>query len=287
MFERIARSFELAKASWHVLYSDKKLVLFPVISSLMSILVTIVFFAPLIGLQLAGNIDLDPDNNNGQMPIWFYGFLFAFYFCSYFVIIFCNSALVSCALMRFNGQEPSLGDGFSAAASRLPQIAAWSLVSATVGLLLKLIENAHEKAGEIISAVLGTAWTVLTFFVVPVLVVEKVGPFAAIGRSVSLLRKTWGEALVGGLGLGLFKLLIMIVPILVLVAGIALAVMVQPVYLGLAVAGGGLLLVLLGAAMCAALDTIFLSALYQYAAFDQVPGGFSREIIAHAFEHKK
>ena len=96
-----------------------------------------------------------------------------------------------------------LADGLGAANSRLPQIFAWSLVSATVGVLLKLLENVHEKLGEIISMVLGTAWTIMTFFVVPVLVVEKVGPFEAISRSTAILRKAWGEALVSHWGIGL------------------------------------------------------------------------------------
>src|SRR5206468_4089381 len=133
------------------------------------------FAVPLVVLYANGTID--PDRNNGQVPVWVWPVTFAYYFCSYFVIIFCNSALVSCALMRFNGQETSIGAGFQAAFARLPQILAWSLVSATVGVLLKVIESAHEKVGEFISAILGTAWTVLTYFVVPVLVVEKLGPF--------------------------------------------------------------------------------------------------------------
>src|SRR5262249_19792659 len=117
------------------------------------------------------------------------------------------------------GQEPTLGDGFRAAFARFPQIFAWALVSATVGVLLKVIENAHEKAGEVIAAILGTAWTVLTFFVVPVLGVEKLGPFGAIRRSVALLRKAWGEALIGGIGLGLFKFLLFLPGLLLLIAG--------------------------------------------------------------------
>jgi hypothetical protein len=286
MFDRISRSFQLARASWNVLYTDKKLVLFPVISGVLALLVFLSFAGSLLGLHFGGVVNLDPQQNNGTPP-WMYAVLFVYYFCSYFVILFCNSALISCALMRFNGDEPTLGDGFRAAAARLPQIAAWSLVSATVGVLLRLIENSYEKAGEIISAILGTAWTVLTFFVVPVLVVEKTGPFTAISRSVALLRKAWGEALVGGFGLGLFKFLLLIVPILVMVGGVALLVAVQPAGIGLAVLALGILLLLLAVAMGAALDTIFLAALYQYAAFEKVPNGFSRDDLAGAFQSKK
>jgi hypothetical protein len=234
-----------------------------------------------------GTIKIDPNGEQVNAPVWTWGLLFAFYFTTWFVIIFCNSALISCALMRFNGQEPTLGDGFRAALARLPQILAWSLVSASVGLILKAIENAHEKAGEIISAILGTAWTVVTFFVVPVLVVEKVGPFEAVSRSVALLKKTWGEALVGSAGLGLFKFLLALPGILLLVGGVALSVALPPVWLGIGVAALGGVWLLATAAIGAAMDTIFLTALYQYAAFDKVPDGFDRGNIEHAFTNKK
>lgn len=289
MFERIRRSFDLARSSWNVLRTDKKLVLFPVISAAAAIAVIIAFIAPLVGLQLSGVIELAPQDANGQArpAIWLYPLTFVFYFCLYFVIIFCNSALISCALMRFNGQEPTLGDGFRAAGARLPQIAAWSLVSATVGMILNAIENAHERAGQIISAILGTAWTILTYFVVPVLVVEKVGPFAAIGRSVSLLKKTWGEALAGGIGLGLFNLLIMLPGFLLIIGGGAAGAALNSVALGVGIAVLGLVWLMVAAAVSSAMSTVFLTALYQYAAFDKVPEGFNRETIEHAFEPKK
>jgi hypothetical protein len=285
MFERMSRSFELAKSSWNVLRTDKKLVLFPVVSSIGVLLVLISFWTPLVLMVIGGQINIDAEQN-AQVPWWFYVFLFAFYFCNYFVIVFCNAALISCALMRFNGQEPTLGDGFRAAGARLPQIAAWALVSATVGLLLKIIENAHEKIGEFISAILGTAWTILTFFVVPVLVVEKLGPFAAISRSVSLLKKAWGEALIGGIGLGLFKLLLFLPGILLLFGGIFLGISLQSLPIGLAVGGLGVLCLIAAALMGSTLDAIFLTALYQYAAFEKVADGFDRATIEGAFSRK-
>jgi hypothetical protein len=287
MFERISRSFELAKASWNVLYTDKQLVLFPILSGLASLLVLISFIAPLVGLTLNGTIVWTEENGQLQPPWWFYVVVFAFYFCSYFVIIFFNAALVSCAILRFNGQTPTLGDGLRAAFARLPQILAWALVSATIGMILKMIENAHEKAGEIISAILGTAWTILTYFVVPILVVEKLGPVAAVSRSTALLRKTWGEALAGHIGLGLFQFLIVLPGILLLIGGGVACASLNPVAIGLSIVGLGLLYCLLAFAVCAALDTIFLSALYQFAAFDKVPEGFDRGTIEGAFSKKQ
>jgi len=283
MFERLSNSFELAKSSWEVLRTDKKLVVFPMISGLGCLLVLISFALPFIAVpEIRNAIDV---NNGGQQPPWIYAVAFAFYFCNYFVIVFCNSALISCALIRFSGGEPTLADGFSAAASRLPQIIGWALVAATVGLILKLIENVHERAGQFISAILGTAWTVITFFVVPVLVVEKVGPFEAINRSMSILRQTWGEALVGRFGLGLFKLLLLIPAVLVGVLGVVLlAGPTWPVGAALLALAGIYFLVWM--AVGSALDGIFIGALYQYAVSGSVPRGFDAHSLRGAFARK-
>jgi hypothetical protein len=283
MFERISNSFSLAKSSWHVLIQDKKLVLFPVISGLACLLVVILFFVPT--LLIAHTLGLLDQNNQNAPTWWLLPVGFAFYFCTWFVIIFCNAALISCALMRFSGEQPTLGEGFRAAASRLPQIAVWALVSATVSVLLKAVENANEKVGAFISGLLGTAWSIMTYFVVPVLVVEKVGPFNAVSRSLAILKKTWGEALVGHFGLGFFMLLLAL-------PGIVLGVLAVLCFTGKLVPVGIALLVLTGlyflahAAVGSALNTIYLSALYQYAAFNTIPNGFEARTIQGAFQPK-
>jgi len=285
MFDRISNGFSLARSSWGVLTKDKHLIWFPIVSGFLFLLVVASFVFPLATLVDWNQVDQQMQNNNGKPPAWTYAVAFAFYFCCYFVIIFCNSALISCALMRFNGQEPRLSDGFRMAMSRLPQIFAWALVSATVGVVLQVIENAHEKVGYYISLVLGTAWSVMTFFVVPVLVVEKTGPFAAVGRSVSLMKKTWGESLVGHMGVGFFVFLLAIPVFLLFAAGIFLLVK------GMATAGAALLIIgmvaaLIHAAISSALNTILLAALYQYAADKGTPAGFEERQFAHAFESK-
>ena len=282
MFERLSNGFDLARSSWQVLRDDKKLIVFPIISGLACVVVLISFAVPLVLLtpwdQFKNN------QNNFQVPPWTYAVAFAFYFCNYFVIVFCNAALISCALLRFNGESCTLGDGFAAAASRLPQILAWSLVSAAVGVVLKVIENVHEKAGEFISAILGTVWTITTYFVVPVLVVEKVGPFEAVRRSVQILRKTWGESLVGHMGIGFFMFLLAIPGILILLLGIYL--FVTQGILGAVVVARGILYLLGCMAISSALNVIFLSAMYQYAVNREVPSGFDAHALESAFTAK-
>jgi len=294
MFDRIANSWQLAKSSWHVLVTDKKLLLFPFFSGVGALLVIISFFVPIAVIAVAtgglGVVSAPTQDGEGQLAWWVYPTLFAFYYCNYFVVIFFNSALVSCALMRFNGEQPTLGDGFRAAWARLPQIALWALVAATVGILLKMIES-NRRVGRFVAAILGTAWTVITYFVVPVIVVEKANPFSAIGRSLSILRKTWGEALVGNIGLGFFKFLLAL-PLIALIAIAIFCLMgaqSTPALVWVAVAlfvlAGLYLVVFL--AVSSALGTIFQSALYQYAAFDSVPRGFDRYVMEEAFVSRR
>jgi hypothetical protein len=282
MFERISRSFALARSSWDVLRTDKKLLIFPILSGVCCLIVLASFLTPFIALLVI------QQKQPEEIPEWVYGVAtFVFYFCNYFVIVFFNSALTSCALDRFEGREPTLGGGLKAAWQRLPQIAAWALVSATVGMLLKLIENANEQIGRFISSLLGTAWSIITFFVVPILVVERVGPITAIQRSLATLKRAWGEALVGNIGIGLVMFLLAIPIVLVLLVGAYLCAM------GPALLPVGLLLIVLAlvgfvalAAVSSAMNNIFVAALYRYAAQGQVAVGFDEATFRRAFSPK-
>jgi hypothetical protein len=281
MFERISNSFALARSSWQVLRTDKQLIVFPILSGIACFMLLLAIWLPVIfGIGLKNLAD------NG-VPPWIYGVAFAYYFVTWFVVIFFNSALVSCAIIRFNGGTPTLGDGIGAATARLPQILAWAFVSATVGILLKLIENAGERVAEIISAILGTVWTVMTYFVVPVLVVEKVGPIEAIKRSASILKKTWGEALVGRMGIGFFMFLLALPGIALLLVGGFVATKPALLALGIALIALAVIYFLAVAAISVALQGIFISALYQYATNGQIPSGYDAHVMRSAFGHKK
>lgn len=284
MFDKLSNSFALAGSSWRLLWQDKKLIVFPLVSGIACFLVIVSFCIPFIANPALLDFPKDA-NGQEQVPLWVYPALFCYYFITYFVVIFFNSALISCAILRFNGQEASLSDGISMAVNRLPQILAWALVSATVGFLLKMLENAGEKVGAIASALLGTAWSIMTYFVVPVLVVEQVGPFTAIQRSMSLLSKSWGEALVGQFSMGLVLFLLLLPAILVFVAGIMLVQQVAVVGIALMVVAG--LYFLVWSAVGPAVNGIFLAALYQYATSGSAPAGFDQRTLAGAFTPKQ
>jgi hypothetical protein len=287
MFDRISAGFRAASDCWAILRQDKKLLLLPLISGICCIVVLLSFVVPMVVARPQAIVALFNQNNPragaANLPWWFYALVFAFYFCNYFVIYFFNAALVYCALLHFKGIPVTVGDGLQAAARSLPHILAWSLLSATVGLILKAIEN-NREAGRFISGLLGTAWSIVTYFVVPVLIVEKVDPFTAIKRSTQILRNTWGEALGGRIGIGWFLLPFWLIGIVMAVGGAFLCTTVLPLGIGL-IAVAVVYLITLGL-VNSALETILQSGLYLYATEGQVPNGMDRSVLQQGFTAK-
>lgn len=283
MFDRLATGWELAKQSAQVLWADKKLLLFPLVSGLACLLVLGSFVLPLWHSPYA-NVVLE----NHQLPHdpLAYAILFAFYFVNYFVILYFNSALVACAILRLKGSEPTLGDGFHAANACLPQILGWALVTATVGLILKVIESRSEKVGQIVAGLLGAAWSITTYFVVPILVVERKGPVEAFTRSLAILKKAWGESLTANFSVSSILFLIGLVPMLLAIGLGAMGIASDS--LVLTIAGFGLLVVfvLLLSLISTTLHTIILAALYVYAAEGSVPEAFEGGQLEAAFQAK-
>jgi hypothetical protein len=208
--------------------------------------------------------------------------LFLFYLANYFVITFFNTAIVSCAMLRMAGGNPTVGDGFREAAARLPQIAGWALLSATVGLILRIVEDRSEKIGRIVAGLLGMAWTVVSFMVVPVLVAERKGPFAALKGSTELLRKTWGEQLVGNFSFGLIFGVLGLPAFGLIIFGLFIG---NTVALVLCVVLAAIYLVALSLIQ-SALQSIFQAAVYLYAHNETAPAGFESDMLASALRSK-
>lgn len=283
MFERISNGWNLAIESWRVLRLDKELLVFPLLSGLACVLVLASFAGP---LWLTGYIEVLGDNPDAHRDPIAWLLLFAFYTVNYFVIVFFNAALVACAAIRFRGGDPTVSDGLSAAGQRLPQIAGWALVSATVGVILRLIESRSERAGQFVASLLGTAWTIVTFFVVPVLVLEGVGPIDAGKRSLAIIREAWGESLVANFGIGLLVFLGSLPGIgLLALAGYFFSAG-QP-ELGIALLATGILWLIVLSLISSALDAIVLTALYLYATDEPLPDTFDRGLLRGAFAKKE
>jgi hypothetical protein len=235
MFARLSYTWEIMRASLSVLKRDKILVLFPLFSSFACFLVIASFAMPLFFVNLAGWKSSSGHLTQEQQVIgWAY--LFAFYFVNYFVITFFNVAVIASAVTRMAGGEPTFSGGMRSALQRVHLIAGWALVSATVGLVLKMIESYNRKVGRFIASLLGAAWTIVTFLVVPVLVVENKGPIDALKESVALLKKTWGSQIAGNFSFGLIFFLLFIPGVLAIFLAAYLMAAVTPA-LGIGVLG--------------------------------------------------
>ena len=276
MIERFSRSWNLVKASATVLGSDKELLVFPVMSAAAALLVAATFLLPILGLRLFEGASMGP-----------MGLLlgFAFYLCQYFVIFFFNSALVGAAMIRLEGGDPTVADGMRIARSKAGVILGYAAIAATVGILLKAIEERVGFLGRIITGLIGAAWTFATFLVVPVLVAQNIGPVEAVKESASLLKRTWGENLIGNVGIGLtFGLLT--VAAVILGAALVVAASMLSTPLAIAVAVLAVLAVLLMAVIQAALSGIYAAALYRYVVDGQAPAAFSGGMLQAAFRPK-
>ncbi|MBZ5568655.1 MAG: DUF6159 family protein [Acidobacteriia bacterium] len=272
MFDRFSRTWELTKQSFKVLAGDKQMMVFPVLSTVAAIVVSVSFLIPVISAGMFAHRGQPTTNAE-------YGILFLFYFANYFVIVFFNSALVYCASVGLSGGHATVKDGLSAAWGSLGRIFMWALVAATVGLMLRILEERLGKLGRIIVWLLGMAWTLMTYFIVPVLVFEdNLSMVDSVKRSGSVLRETWGEEVVSGFSFGLIWLLAMVPGFALLVGGM----MVHPLA-GIAL---GVLYFLLLWVVAATVKTIFTVALYRYATQGQVPAGFTPALIEGAFTPK-
>ena len=278
MFRSLSNSWALVKASIRVLQADKELMLFPVVSGIALLLVSISFFVPTYLLL--------PGLESGETPrALAYAIGFLFYVVQYFVIIYFQTGLVGAAMIRLNGGDPTVKDGLRIANERLGVILSYALIAATVGMILRALRERLGFVGGLISALGGFAWSLATFFVVPVLAAKKVGPFDAISESAALLKKTWGEQLAGGGGIGLVFGLLMFGYIVFIGVVFALVASLQStaIYIALSIAAvvGFLGLILVSST----LGGIYSAALYRFAQDGSV-NFFDRELLREAFHRK-
>jgi hypothetical protein len=272
--EKFERSWQIMKASWEILRQDKEILVFPLLSGLSLILILGSFAVPIFAL---GGMDMVERITRHNGAVGNLVVAVAFYFINYFVIIFFNTAIVACATIRMRGGNPSVGDGLHSAGAHLFEIAGWALVSASVGMLLRMIEERSKLVGRIVAGLLGMAWGITSYLVIPILVNEGKGPMEAFRESARLLKKTWGEELIGGFSFGLIFFLLALPAFGILMAGWIGGKAVTAVLLILVI----LYLIALSVVQ-AALQGIFQAALYQYAKKGEPPRGFDRETLNEA-----
>jgi len=284
----ISRSWNITKLTFTVIGQDKEMLLFPFFASIASILYVAAILLPSGLLQALSESDAA-----GAEAVWGvteYTILFVVYLGLSFIATFFNVCVVYTTKTRFEGGDATFMDSIRFGMSKTVIIFQWSLLAATIGLLLAMLERFALRLGGIgkivvnlIRSVLGLAWSVLTLFVVPVLVYENVSPLEAVRRSKDILKKTWGESLGRAFGLGLIQF-VCILAVIGVTLGLGILVPQGP---------GGLVVMALGSICLLGVflvfnvaNTIFNTALYVYASTGKEPAVFDAEVLVNAFEAK-
>lgn len=279
---RFKASMMITKESWEILKQDKEMMLFPILSSIASLVLmglvgTIVFF-----VTLSGDF-----KNIESMEGASYGFelivAFLVYFVTFFVTIFFQTGIITIVKGRLNGQDLTFGDGMRSALNKIGKIAKWSLVASTVGVVLKTISDHSEILGRIVVAIMGAAWNVLTFFIAPILIVEDLTIKESLEKSVSTIKKVWGEAVIVNVGVGLFFGILFLIGFLAYIPLIFTGNVTILIVAAIALAIYAVILTIISSV----LSVIFKVVLYEYASTGNVPRGFSKEAIDMAFGEKR
>jgi hypothetical protein len=265
---RIGRSFQLVGQSYRILMQDRELMVLPLMSGILT--------AAVVGGLAAGfGFDFSGADRGGSR----YGAAFLIYVVAYAIGIFFQAAVVAGATERLRGGDPTVRSALSAATRRMGQILLWAVVAATVGVVVRVLGERLGPVGRIAAVVAGAAWSLATFFVVPVLVIEDRSVRESFGRSVGIFKKTWGESVVGSTSLGAAAIcawvtVVAITGLLATVIGLW----------ALLVFGAGAVFLMV---FFSALQGIYVASLYQYATDGRAAPGFDTAQLGEAFTAKR
>ena len=284
----ISRSCNITKLTFSVIGQDKEMLLVPFFASIASMLYVAAILVPSGVLQVLS--ESDAAGAGAPWGVAEYAILFVVYLGLSFIATFFNVCVVYTTKTRFESGDATFMESIRFGLSKIGIIFQWSLLAATVGLFLAMLEKFAQRLGgvgefvvRIIRSVLGLVWSVLTLFVVPVLVYENVSPLGAVRRSKDILKKTWGESLVRAFGLGLIQF-VCILAVIGITVGLGILVPQGP---------GALVVMALGAVCLLGVflvfnvaNTIFNTALYVYASTGKEPAAFDAEVLVSAFKAK-
>jgi len=266
---RIARSFELVAQSYRVLMQDRELMILPLLSGAVTVAV---FAVAGLGLYVW---QVTPEQWGARA----YAPAFAFYVVTYAIGIFFQAAVVAGATERLRGGDPTVSSALAAASRRAGAILMWAVVAATVGMLLRALQERVGLIGKFVVGLVGMAWSLATLFVVPVIVLEDRPVTDSIWRSSEVFKETWGETVAGSVGLGAAAVCAWLV---LIAASALLAMVIGPWALALFAIGALVLMIFF-----AALQGVYVASLFRYATGGDAGGGLDRSLLSQAFVPKR
>jgi hypothetical protein len=280
--ERIRRSWRLAKVSVGVIGDAPKLLVLPLLAALSSMLLVVAVVVPWTIFEAPS-----PETSR----IVFFALAFVVYLGLGFVASFFNACVVHAAASRFGGRPVAIGASIRFALAHWRAIFGWALVTASVGVLFRLLDELASRAGplggvliRISHAIFGATWSLIGLLAIPAMLSHGLGPIDAIRHTSKLLEKTWGEGVMLEVGLGLIQIGLVLTGVLAIVGVFSLSPDAATMWL----LGGLALVYFVGLGVFFQLaGTIFGTALFIYADTGQLPAGYDSDLMGHAMRARK
>ncbi|MBX5440033.1 MAG: hypothetical protein IRZ32_00745 [Solirubrobacteraceae bacterium] len=276
---RIGRGWRLTKDSWAILKADRSLLAFPIVGAIAATLSVVIVLAPGVGIWAATD-----------RWWWILPFAAVALYLSAFATIYTGVGLAAATAQVMDGENATLRSGLAVARRHTGAIAKWALVQATVGLVINALQQLAESEngllriiGLVFTALVSVAWTLASFFVIPLLAFENLGPRDALKRSVEIIRARWGEGVVGSAAIGVIVFLLGVLPgIAIVVLGVAVGNAG-----GVVIAAVGVVVIVVAAVVGNTLGQVFRVALYRFATGGPAAPGFDPDDLEHAFRPKR
>ena len=273
----------LSQKSWAIIRENRYLLFFPSLGFLFSLIPLAIFWVPAAFLAIQ-------DQTVAAIVLLVLGI-----FANQIVISIASGALVASADHELSGGQSSIGHGVARALARLFPLVGWACIATVVNIIASAIRGNGSGAADVLrnlaAAGILAMWSLITFFVLPFIMLEGNGPISAIKNSFALFKEKWGLQIFGGVRIGGVVALFTILPGIVLVILGVLAIVFGDnaalLSLGILLVVVGVLLFMIGALLLSTMRGIFSVVLFRYAKDGVVEGGFTQEELAGAVRTSK
>jgi len=304
--DKFSRSWRLFVCSYQIIVKNKQLLLFPVLSFCFTLAIALFFLLPIVLFPtgqpwsdahhwhtILNRLPGATIHGNGEQPspdfkIIAYSYLAVCYLLSMFSATFCNVAFYNEIIKALAGDTVSVGEGFKFARRRIRSILVWSLFAGAVGLIIQALERRSGWIGRIVMGFVGMAWSVASVFVIPVMIREEcTNPITLLKNSAATLKKTWGESLIGYIGLNIGNGVFLLVSIMAFVAIGVVSLLLHSVLLILMALAAWVFASFVFSYFVSTASSVYRCALYVYASEGAVPAPYTTDLMDGAWKVKK
>jgi hypothetical protein len=281
MFERLRAGWRLAKEVRQSVSKDKSMYIFPIASGLLGVFIFLftmfmVFFG--FSTTVSNSIDIT--------------FILAFFIAS-IVVMFTTTYFLLAMLIAYRSFNSGSPISFRTALSKTWEYKKYALEWAIFYTIIVTIIRAIESrirgiAGMLIGVIGALTITIATFFAVPAILEEKVGPIKAIESSIHTIRRNFGMTFGGVAYVDLYTLIFILLGFFLIIGSIfIMGSLALPLVFILLILAVGIILIVFGLILKFTYMNVLKFILYDYFNGKGLPQGFDETTINTAMKRKR